>query len=127
MFGIWQRRMLRNIIGWRRHSYESWETTMHNMKAQFDRAMMLHYCRPWEECILQSQWKFANFIATGDDTSPWNQILTWNPQAINDPSQEFLAHRQQGRPRHKWDHLLKSFTKIHCGHTDWIAFLRSIQ
>ena len=44
---ILQRKMLRRIVGWRRNSNESWETTMSRMKERMQRAQYLYHYKAW--------------------------------------------------------------------------------
>ena len=52
---VCQFKMLRQILGWRRKVYETWEMTMHDMNTRIDRAMILYFCAPWDMEICRRQ------------------------------------------------------------------------
>ena len=50
-----QRRMIRNVVGWRRVPEEAWADTMRRMKSRVERAKQLYEWEPWDIFILKQQ------------------------------------------------------------------------
>ena len=121
-----RRRMIRNIVGWRRIEDEHWEITMRRMKQRVQDVTQLHFVIPWEQQLSMSQWRYDMRLASSPENTPWRRLANWNPQEMHDPQLAQIPHRSVGRPRMKWDDRLKSFALIHFPHSDdWITAMRN--
>eukprot|EP00973_Karenia_brevis_P007172 972592-Karenia_brevis.AAC.1 len=104
-FGILQRKMLRNIVGWSRKADETWEETMHNMQDKIHHAMeKYHRCKAWEQEISKIYFNYAVYMAKGHERTPWKLLCTWDPSQIFDQFLPMLPRRGRGRPKSTWDH-----------------------
>ena len=94
--------MLRKIVGWVRHASDEWEIVMHNMKVKVDSAMKQLYVRPWDQRICEARKKNFARIASMD-CKRWEYLsMGWDPTKVMDGTQEYVAHRRQGRPLLRW-------------------------
>ena len=108
-----QRKMIRRIVGWRRVSEESWETTMSRMKVRVDSALNQWYIKPWSQCVAYRRWQHGYRIKSMPSNSWVSRCCRWCPQHIFDESLGEQPHRERGRPFLKWDVTLHNFPSKH--------------
>jgi hypothetical protein len=108
--GATQRKMLRNIAGWKRLADEPWLDTMHRMKLRVSRLMQCANLSCWEHIIAARTWQLALRVAT-QDISRWShQFAGWMPALLHDAHAN-LAHLPRGRPRALWDDDIVKFLR----------------
>ena len=107
--GIVQRKMLRSIIGWVRLPSDDWATTMRRMRSRLDHASRLHFVAPWELQLKRNQWGYAQHLANFTQDSWQKLVVQSKPMLVLDQNLEFVAHRNRGRPRTRWDSDLIKF------------------
>ena len=99
---VCQRKMLRKIVGRTRHPGDSWETVMRIMKVKVSNAMHQFYVQPWDKCVQVKRMGNIQRLATMDH-GRWEKLLMrWEPNQVQDVSQEYFAYRLPGRPRLRW-------------------------
>ena len=99
---VCQRKMLRKIVGWVRHPGDEWETVMHNMKSKMNTAMHQFFVRPWDVRIIGARVKNFERIQLMDDYR-WEKLsMQWDPNVVDDESQEYVPYRNVGRPILRW-------------------------
>ena len=110
--------MLRKIVGWVRIQNEPWDVTMRRMKLRVDRALGNFAIVPWKERIAKYLWKFILRIKTARSES-WIKLASeWKPNECDDAFNEYLAHRDRGRPNLRWDDVVNRFCRLHF-HESW--------
>ena len=118
-FAVTQRKMLRNIVGWVRVPDEAWEDTMRRMKGRLERAMQIHYVKPWVEQLHLARWRFARHVSS-NAKSIWPSLVnSWLPGHPRDDSLLRVPFRSQGRPRTRWDDSLSDFFRQRF-HQHWL-------
>ena len=78
---ILQRKMLRRIIGWRRHPDEDWHSTMRRMNDRMSKGFDLYQWKNWSEIFARSQWNMANHILRYKPRT-WSKSLSNDSQLI---------------------------------------------
>ena len=105
---ILQRKMLRNIVGWRRIADEPWHDTMERMSNRLSRAQELHYISPWSLTHARAQWRYAQNVHSSPHL--WSYYMrSFNRQTCALPDGVHLPHRYRGRPCTRWDDNITSF------------------
>ena len=94
--------MLRKIVGWSWHSGDNWETVMRIMKGKVANAMKQYYVRPWDMRIQTMRINNSSRLRSMDEGRWESLCLQWEPQRVQDNSQEYHAHRNRGRPLLRW-------------------------
>ena len=87
-----QRKMLRRIVGWVRHSEEDWHSTGARMKAKMDAAMAHLPVKPWSEARNCQKERILAKIKSGDAPEIVSRAFHWLPG----------GRRCPGRPRQRW-------------------------
>ena len=101
-----QRRMIRNVVGWRRDREECWEETMRRMKSRVEHARRMFTWESWDDCILTQQWYLLHMH---NNVHQWPiHVARWAPH----------GHRKVGRPKLRWDDHLRTYFKQH-----WRTFI----
>lgn len=94
---------------------------MSRMKFRLERALRTqYYCKSWESELSRNQFNYACYVAKSADDAPWKQILLWNPGKIKDSALEYEPHRDRGRPKYTWDHMLKEFCLWRFHSENWL-------
>jgi len=113
-----QRKMLRKIVGWIRIQNEPWDVTMRRMKLRVARALGSRAIMPWKKRLAKYLWKFILRIKTARSES-WIKLASeWEPNECDDAFNEYLAHRDRGRPNLRWDDVVNRFCRLHF-HESW--------
>ena len=125
-----QRKMMRKIVGWVRVPEEPWEDTMRRMKGRVDNALGQSKLKTWSLRLAEIQWKFVARLKQLPAISWPSQAAFWQPQLIDDPSCDFIPHRERGRPCTRWDDEILNFSWWHFGQK-WqdvphLSFLRAL-
>ena len=121
------RKMLRNIVGWRRLEGEPWPDTMRRMRDRVSNLMQQTNLRPWEYLATETKWKLALRIACHPETRWARQHADATCQPPLDHAAECQAIR--GRPRTQWHDNIAQFLR-HCGfeeHQQWTSVARQHQ
>ena len=93
-----QRKMLRKIVGWVRIPKEPWENTMRRMSARVENALLQSKMKIWSIRLAETQWKFVSRLKILPITSWLSRAAFWQLLEVDDPSCEFLPHREAGHP-----------------------------
>ena len=117
---IVQRRMLRNIIGWRRRAGETWETTMHFMKIRLENALKAFPVACWSDRIFGMRWKYAFHVIHNEKMVFPRLLADWVP--TNAAGE--IPRRKQGRPRVRWDDDLFFYCKEELELAHWLDLRR---
>ena len=114
---IVQRRMLRLIVGWKRYPDESWEATMHRMKARVSHALQYHAIPTWSHRFHKNRWGYASHVIFNVKNRLPYLLAEWIP--LHDPAADEVPHRRPGRPRLRWDDDLHDFCAAKLGLYHW--------
>ena len=91
------------------------------MRSRLDHASRLHFVAPWELQLKRNQWGYAQHLANFIDDS-WQKLLVqWEPMLVLDQNLEFVAHRNRGRPRTRWDSDLIKFADHIWDSDNWLV------
>ena len=101
--------MLREIVGRIRIQNEPWDVTMRRMKLRVARALGSRAIMPWKKRLAKNQWKFILGIKTARSESWIKLAFEWKPNECDDALNEYLAHRDRGRPNLRWDDVVIVF------------------
>jgi endonuclease/exonuclease/phosphatase family metal-dependent hydrolase len=96
-----QRRMLRNIVGWRRKVDEPWADTMRLMKRRLELALTMHPVERWSDSVLRLKHRLAVRVASGPANAWARQVAQWEPQQV--VNETTVPVRFPGRPKARWN------------------------
>jgi hypothetical protein len=105
-----QRKMLRSIAGWARHSDEEWADTMRRVNWKVEKALTDFPVEKWSTQHARRQFWLARRFADGIDKWP-ARLAAWCPDKW--PDGQIQLKRSRGRPRRKWDDYLQEFSCMH--------------
>ena len=107
-----QRKMLRNMVGWTRYETEQWSDTMRRMREKVHSALQIFPIDNWTEQLMRRQFRM---VCRFSQINEWAmRVSRWHP-----PSFYMSAHRNRGRPSHRWDNLLNDFVGTVFNHSNW--------
>ncbi len=115
-----QRKMLRNIVGWRRRRDESWNLTMRRMSQRVTRGLQIFPVEGWVCSLRRKKYRLATRIA-GSSSSWALRVCTWRPETHRGA----VPCRFPGRPPQRWSDDLENFTAHVHGHESWLTSLRA--
>ena len=104
-----QRKMMRKVVGWVRHSDEDWTCTMSRMKMRIERCWKLYPCRAWDRVALHQQCHYAAHVKANASHWPY-MVSVWRPSGT----------RRVGRPRQRWDDYLLNFAQRRFNVNHWL-------
>jgi hypothetical protein len=96
-----RRRMLRSIVGWKRHTGEEWSCTVRRVNLKMDAALTAFPLETWTAQLANRQFQLAARFLSKPASWPL-LVAKWDPSD--------LYRRQPGRPRVKWDDNLTKFS-----------------
>ena len=99
--------------GWVRIKNEPWDVTMRRMKLRVDRALGNYAIILWKERLAKYLWKFILRIKNAKSESWIKLAFAWKPNEYDDAFNEYLAHRDRGRPNLMWDDVVNRFCRLH--------------
>ena len=109
---ITQRKMLRNIIGWRRIQSETWEDTMSRMKRRIQQTELLYKCKTWSTQYAKLQWRYVNHIMNTHPSNWIKRLCDYTKNLQQDPFSPISPMRRRGHPRCKWDDYIFQFCRL---------------
>ena len=91
---------------------------MRRMKLRVARALGSCAIMPWKNRLAKYLWKFILRVKNARSES-WIKLASeWQPNECDDAFNEYLAHRDRGRPTLRWDDAVNRFCRLHY-HESW--------
>ena len=106
---------MRKIVGWVRIPEEPWADTMRRMTTKINDALLHSKMQMWSTRLAITQWKFVGRLKQLPLASWPSRAAYWKPEEIDDPSCDFVPHRERGRPFTRWDDNVSGFAWRHFG------------
>ena len=100
--GITQRKMLRLIIGYTKHSDDTWADMYRRLKLRINAATQQTPIQNWETALSQRVHKLHDELQNDKRNRLSQRVFAWNPVDTHDPKLSHKPHRQRGRPSTSW-------------------------